>query len=95
MSRLCNPKYDDSRGWFCECCGFDSTHPKAGCKAGQKLNRFSRECERPCLRGLGDLFERLLLWIGIKKKPGCGCKRRQAWLNWACPFKSTLSKKGP
>jgi hypothetical protein len=32
---------------------------------------------------LGDKIARFLEWFGIKKRPGCGCERRQAKLNQA------------
>lgn len=37
-------------------------------------------------RGLGDLVARLLAWLGIRKRPGCGCVSRQAALNRWWPF---------
>ncbi len=38
-------------------------------------------------RGLGDTVARFLNWIGIKKRPGCGCERRQEWLNRLFPYR--------
>lgn len=32
-------------------------------------------------RRAGDWLARLTHWLRIKRKPGCGCERRQAWLN--------------
>ena len=33
------------------------------------------------LRGLGDVLAALFKAVGVKQKPGCGCKRRQEKLN--------------
>lgn len=38
------------------------------------------------IRGLGDLVARGLEKIGIRKKPGCGCHKRQKALNKMVPF---------
>tara|TARA_R100000655_G_scaffold48166_1_gene85549 strand:+ start:222 stop:494 length:273 start_codon:yes stop_codon:yes gene_type:complete len=38
------------------------------------------------VRGLGDLVARGLEKIGIRKKPGCGCHKRQKALNKMVPF---------
>lgn len=39
------------------------------------------------MEGLGDLVAVGLSLIGIKSKDGCGCKKRQKWLNKMVPFK--------
>jgi hypothetical protein len=41
----------------------------------------------PPMRGLGDLVAKATSALGIKQKPGCGCKKRQEALNKAVPFK--------
>lgn len=38
-----------------------------------------RAISRP--RGLGDILAAIFARIGIRKRPGCGCARRQATLN--------------
>jgi hypothetical protein len=32
-------------------------------------------------RGLGDFIAALLIRVGIRKRPGCGCEARRKWLN--------------
>jgi hypothetical protein len=44
-------------------------------------------CTKPPARGLGDIIERTLTRFGIRKRKGCGCSKRQVWLNKAVPFK--------
>jgi hypothetical protein len=39
------------------------------------------------MRGLGDLVAKATSALGIKQKPGCGCKQRQEKLNKLVPFK--------
>jgi hypothetical protein len=39
------------------------------------------------MRGLGDVIARIASALGIKQKPGCGCKQRQEKLNKLVPFK--------
>lgn len=41
----------------------------------------------PQVRGLGDVVAKVTAALGIKQKPGCGCKRRQEKLNKLVPFK--------
>lgn len=36
---------------------------------------------KPKRRGLGDVVAAFLERLGIRKRPGCGCEGRQAWLN--------------
>ena len=44
-----------------------------------------RNCSGP--RGLGDIVASWLLWLGIRKRPGCGCDERKTWLNgWRWPW---------
>lgn len=38
------------------------------------------------LRGLGDLVAKGTDFLGFKQKPGCGCAKRQEWLNKKLPF---------
>lgn len=40
------------------------------------------------MRGLGDAVAAGLERVGIKKRKGCGCGKRQAMLNKLVPFKS-------
>ena len=40
------------------------------------------------MRGLGDVVAAGLERVGIKKRKGCGCGKRQAMLNKLIPFKS-------
>lgn len=47
---------------------------------------FLGETKKPCQRikrqsGLGDMVAWILKRLGVKKKPGCKCDERQAWLN--------------
>jgi hypothetical protein len=60
--------------WACGCCGFTNERT------------FVRVCKQPCLRGLGDAVERVLIRFGIRKRKGCGCNKRQSWLNQKVPF---------
>jgi len=39
------------------------------------------------IRGLGDVVARTLSAVGIRKKRGCGCGKRQAALNRLVPFR--------
>lgn len=48
-------------------------------KRGQA--RLPKKRRRRRLRGLGDVLAALFKAVGIKQKPGCGCKRRQEKLN--------------
>lgn len=41
------------------------------------------------LRGLGDLIHKGLELIGIRQTEGCGCQKRQAFLNKLIPFKKS------
>lgn len=34
-------------------------------------------------RGAGDWLARLTHWLRIPRRPGCGCDKRQSWLNRA------------
>lgn len=43
--------------------------------------------KQPEARGLGDVVAKVASALGIKQKPGCGCKRRQEKLNKLVPFK--------
>lgn len=38
-------------------------------------------------RGLGDTIEKTLSAVGIRKRPGCGCGKRQAALNRIFPYR--------
>jgi len=38
-------------------------------------------------RGLGDTVATVLSAVGVKKRKGCGCSKRQAWLNRVVPYK--------
>lgn len=55
----------------CDICGRDHRHKSAP-------EKFFC-CAAPL--GLGDRMCKFLLRLGIRKRPGCGCGRRQAWLN--------------
>jgi hypothetical protein len=37
--------------------------------------------------GLGDVVAAATKAVGIKQRQGCGCARRQKWLNEKFPFK--------
>jgi hypothetical protein len=39
-------------------------------------------------RGLGDTVARVLERLGIRKRRGCGCGKRRAWLNRLVPYRS-------
>ena len=41
----------------------------------------SADARRNCTPGLGDKVASVLSAVGIKKKEGCGCEKRQRWLN--------------
>jgi hypothetical protein len=38
-------------------------------------------------RGLGDSVAKVFKKLGIDKKPGCGCEKRQEMLNKLVPYK--------
>ncbi len=48
-------------------------------------------------KGFGDTVAALTDLVGIKKTEGCGCQKRQAWLNKKIPYtigyKNTQNKK--
>lgn len=53
---------------------------------------FLAETSKPCApvgkpRGLGDTVAQGLAWLGVKPKGGCGCSKRQAWLNRLFPYR--------
>lgn len=49
---------------------------------GETPRRISRPINKPQkIRGLGDLVAACLQRLGVKKRKGCGCGRRQAALN--------------
>ena len=41
-------------------------------------------------RGLGDTIAKLTKRLGIKRKPGCGCGKRQAALNRLVPYRGIM-----
>lgn len=51
------------------------------------------DCLKRCVkfegpsRGLGDTVAKALSAVGIEKKSGCGCAKRQIALNQAVPYK--------
>lgn len=46
------------------------------------------------MRGAGDLVAKIASAVGIKQKPGCGCKERQKWLNEKLPFGNATGAEG-
>lgn len=79
--------------WTCEACGLSRrnvilsvsgtvTH---NCPAVQQ---FERQVNHYRSRGLGDTLARIFAWFGLKRRKGCGCKRRQKWLNKWFPYRS-------
>lgn len=63
-------------------CDFDER--RACRKCGHVYpERFSPPVIRTCRGrpGLGDRLAGFLARLGIRKRPGCGCEERQAWLN--------------
>lgn len=40
-------------------------------------------------RGLGDTLASILSAVGIRKRHGCGCGRKIAWLNRMVPYSTT------
>lgn len=60
---------------------------EAGRGPGQKQATEMNVKAKPTgMRGLGDLVAAGLSAVGIKKRSGCGCGKRQAWLNRMVPF---------
>lgn len=41
-------------------------------------------------RGLGDTLAKTLAAVGIRKRPGCGCGKRQAALNRLFPYRKRV-----
>jgi hypothetical protein len=56
-------------------------------KPMSKMPADAREVAPARYRGLGDVVAKVTSALGIKQKPGCGCKRRQEKLNKLVPFK--------
>ena len=57
--------------WPLACrCGWEYDHPEDMGTPPIKQNR-----------GMGDIVASVLHRMGVRKKPGCGCERRQKWLN--------------
>jgi hypothetical protein len=75
MQRDCEYTLSDGK-YVCRFCG----------DVRNKLVR--RNCRSR--RGLGDLAASALRAIGVKKKDGCGCARRQATLNRLFPYSATI-----
>ena len=44
-------------------------------------------------KGLGDTVAAITDLVGIKKTEGCGCKKRQAWLNKKIPYNNKVNGK--
>jgi len=44
-------------------------------------------------KGFGDTVAALTDLVGIKKTEGCGCKKRQAWLNKKIPYNNKVNGK--
>lgn len=38
-------------------------------------------------QGLGDTVSPWLAKLGVRPRQECGCKKRQAWLNWVWPYR--------
>ncbi len=73
----------DNAALSCPRCGFD-----VGAIDGDKTWR--RNC--PGRRLLGDWIASALAWLGIHKRPGCGCEKRQSWLNrWHARLRSAVT----
>ena len=57
---------------------------------GQQFSRLRENNAQPKeekIRGLGDVLAKFFAAIGIKKRKGCGCQKRQNLLNKIFPFK--------
>jgi len=56
---------------------------------GQQFSRLRQENppEPEKIRGLGDVLAKFFAAIGIKKRKGCGCAKRQNLLNKILPFR--------
>ncbi len=78
----------------CRRCGFETTSPFPPQRVWRRCDVWWEEeaPQGPSLwglsadRGLGDTVARFLQWIGIRKRPGCGCEHRQEWLNRLVPY---------
>lgn len=68
--------------WKCPACGREYTVAMGR----TDVCRCKEPKEPQPMRGLGDLVERGLRAVGIKKTVDCGCSKRQAWLNKIVPF---------
>jgi hypothetical protein len=42
-------------------------------------------------KGLGDTVAALTDLVGIKKTEGCGCQKRQEWLNKKIPYNTKIN----
>lgn len=73
--------------WKCPSCGYKIENAllpvRHECKREAQAQRIYRKSK---MRGLGDAVAVALAWLGITKKPGCKCKKRQEWLNKKVPF---------
>tara|TARA_R100000654_G_scaffold74730_1_gene109854 strand:+ start:12680 stop:12871 length:192 start_codon:yes stop_codon:yes gene_type:complete len=57
---------------------------------GQQFSRLRENNPQPKeqkIRGLGDVLAKFFAAIGIKKRKGCGCQKRQYLLNKIFPFR--------
>lgn len=86
MSHCDHYRQHDSSDWFyCESGSFVNNQIRTG---------FCDECpfhtermnQPPPVRGAGDVVANTLAAVGVKKKKGCNCGSRQAWLNRMVPF---------
>lgn len=69
---------DGKRVFKCDQCGnnFATSHAIDKCRCFCVSGAFVRRD-----RGLGDVIAKMISGLGIRKKPGCRCNQRQAWLN--------------
>lgn len=59
-------------------------HTCKRCKQPHRAVNVPEKCHRVCRRkGMGDWLAKFFAWLGFKKKPGCGCDKRQQALNRA------------
>ena len=80
MTRCLWQSEDPPDEFSCTRCG--RTMPRAGIS----VLPYNRTCTVQVPRGLGDWLAQQLIRVGIRKRYGCGCGRRQETLNRAIPF---------
>lgn len=95
--------------WYCPNCGIPRGGPKGQRRPSEYPATLRRECKpagevkmpkappKPRSRGLGDTVAKVIevATFGlVKKKSGCGCDKRQKWLNEKFPYRDRADEAG-